>query len=120
MTKLQTLLADRPTDAPIESINPSAVREDLAKTIGLNPQLSTVGGVFTSFLNYALVFAGLILFVMILWGGFEMLTGASDTKAQEKGKQRITAAAIGFVLLFSSYWIVQIIQLVFGVNILSF
>lgn len=62
---------------------------------------------------------GMILFIMIVWGGFEMLYGANDTKAQEAGKQRITAALIGFLLLFLSYWIAQILQAIFGVNILG-
>lgn len=63
--------------------------------------------------------AGVILFVMILWGGFEMLYGANDTKSQEAGKQRITAALIGFLLLFVSYWIAQIVQVIFGVNVIG-
>ncbi len=74
-------------------------------------------------INTALVYlfplAGMILFIMIVWGGFEMMRGAADTKAQEAGKNRITAALIGFGLLFISYWIAQIVQFIFGVNILG-
>ena len=55
---------------------------------------------------------------MLSWGGFEMLTGAADPKAQEAGKQRITAAIIGFLLLFASYWLAQLVQAIFGISIL--
>lgn len=79
----------------------------------------TPGGIMSVLLPYLFTIAGLILFVMILWGGFEMLSGASDTKAQEAGKQRIIAALIGFVLLFISFWIAQIIQYIFGVNVVG-
>jgi hypothetical protein len=79
--------------------------------------LSTPGGIISRVLLFAFPMAGLILFVMILWGGFEMLAGSATKKSVDAGKQRITAAIIGFVLLFVSYWIIQIISVVFGINI---
>jgi hypothetical protein len=48
-----------------------------------------------------------------------MMMGAADTKSFDAGKQRVTAAVIGFVLLFCSYWIAQIVQFIFGVTILG-
>ncbi len=75
------------------------------------------------FINRALEFifplAGLILFVMIVWGGFEMLTSAASKKGMDAGKQRVTAALIGFLVLFASYWIIQIVQEITGVVILG-
>ncbi len=74
-------------------------------------------------INRALTFifplAGLILFVMIVWGGFEMLMGATSQKSLDAGKQRVVAALIGFFLLFSSYWITQIVEQITGVDILG-
>ena len=74
-------------------------------------------------INRALTFlfplAGLILFVLITWGGFEMMLGAASKKNLDAGKQRVTAAIIGFLLLFSTYWIVQIIEEITQVNILG-
>ncbi len=86
-------------------------------TLNIDPQM-TIGDIISKLIPYLYVFGGLVLFVMIIWGGFEMLTGATDTKAQEAGKQRITAAAIGFVLLFTSYWLVQILQVIFKFKVL--
>lgn len=70
-------------------------------------------------LNIIFPLAGLILFLMIVWGGFEMLTGVAGKKGLEAGKQRVTAAVIGFLLLFASYWIIQIIETITGVTILG-
>lgn len=81
-------------------------------------QFATPRGIISELLPYAFVIAGLILFVMLLWGGFEMLTGAADTKSQEAGKQRITNAIIGFALLFVSYWLAKILEIVFGISVL--
>jgi hypothetical protein len=66
---------------------------------------------------YAFPAAGLILFVMLVWGGFEMVLNASSSKSQDAGKQRITAAVIGFVILFSAYWIIQLLQAIFGIKV---
>ncbi|NCN87751.1 MAG: hypothetical protein GW941_02555 [Candidatus Pacebacteria bacterium] len=84
---------------------------------GGDVSLTTPGGFITKLLEFAFPLAGIILFVMLVWGGFEMLYGASTSKAMEAGKNRITAAIIGFFLLFSSYWIIQIVEVIFGVTI---
>lgn len=80
---------------------------------------STPAGFLNAVLPWLFSLAGVILFIMITWGGFEMMMGASDTKSFDAGKQRVTSALIGFTLLFCSYWIAQIIQYIFGVNILG-
>jgi hypothetical protein len=81
-------------------------------------QLSTPGGIVSRVLVFAFPIAGMILFVMLVWSGFEILAGSASKKSLDAGKQRATAAIIGFVLLFASYWIAQILEVVFGINIL--
>jgi len=56
---------------------------------------------------------------MIIWGGFEMMMGATNKKSLDSGKQRVTAAIVGFIILFSVYWIAQIVEMMFGVNMLG-
>lgn len=81
--------------------------------------LSTPGGIISRVLLFLFPLAGLILFVMIVWGGFEILAKASESKkALDAGKNRITAAIVGFLLLFASYWLVQIAEVIFGITIL--
>lgn len=114
-------------DPPIESqLEPEDVT---ARTFReLNPlyiansphrvQLSTPRGIISRILTFAFPLAGIILFVMIVWGGFEMISGAATKKSLDAGRQRVTAAIIGFLLLFVSYWIMQVVEVVFGVRIL--
>lgn len=78
---------------------------------------STPGGIISRFLPFVLSAAGLILFVMLIWGSFEFMMGASNPKSAESGKQRITSAFIGFFILFSVFWIAQIMQIIFGIDI---
>lgn len=99
-----------PDSGVFEELNP-------LKGGGLAGTLNSPGAIVSRILLFAFPLAGLILFVMIVWGGFEMIMGATS-KGMEAGRQRVTAAIVGFILLFSSYWIMQIIQYVFGMVIL--
>jgi len=80
--------------------------------------LSTPGGIISEVLRYVFPLAGMILFVMIVWGGFEMMTSSVSGK-KDAGRQRVTTAIIGFLLLFATYWIGQLMQVVFGVRFLG-
>ncbi len=92
---------------------------ELNSAIGLKSTTNSIGSIVNLFLPATLTIAGLILFVMLVMGGFTMMTGAADKEAQEKGKKMITSALIGFFVVFLSYWIAQILQVIFQINILS-
>lgn len=59
-----------------------------------------------------MILAGIIFFFMIVYSGYLFITGG--TKGADQAKQMITTAVIGIVLMFSAYWIVQIVQYVTG------
>lgn len=89
--------------------------------LGLTGKLNgaNVGGIISAFLPTLLTLAGLILFGMLVGGGFTMLVGAADKEAQEKGKKMITSALLGFVIIFLAYWIAQILQVIFKIDIVG-
>ena len=76
--------------------------------------LSTLIG---NLLPLSLVFAGLLLLLMLIRGGFTMLSNPTNPDAQGAGKARITWALVGFFVLFCSYWLAQILEIVFNINI---
>lgn len=82
-------------------------------------QLSSPGGVINEIMDYAFPIAGMILFVMLIMAGLKMLTGATNSKNMEEGKQIISTAIIGFIILFAAYWIAQLLEIIFGINILN-
>lgn len=87
-------------------------------TPGVSDQLTTPGAIVSRVLQFLFPLVGLVLFVMLIWGGFEILAkSVQGTKALEAGKNRITAAIVGFLLLFATYWMAQIIETVFGIVI---
>jgi hypothetical protein len=87
--------------------------------IGLKMNLRDINSIISTFLPYILSFAGIILLFMLISGGFTMLTAVGNPEAADKGKQQITAALLGFILLFVSYWIIQILEIILGINILG-
>lgn len=101
------------TNEDLDSFNPLKLFSTKAD------QLSTPGGIITEILKYAFPIAGMILFVMLIFAGIKMLTGATNSKNMDEGKQIIGTAIAGFIILFASYWIIQLIERIFGIRILG-
>ena len=79
------------------------------------------GSLVNVIIRNAYVFAGIISFIILVFGGFSviMAAGSGDTKQLEKGKQTITYAVLGLILVVTSYWVVQIIEKVTGLSLLQ-
>jgi len=60
--------------------------------------------------------AGILLLAYLIWGGFDYLTSMGDPKKAEAGRTKITNAIIGFFIIFTAYWIVQLVAFVFGLQ----
>lgn len=94
--------------------------QDYYTATGIKTSLTgSVGGIIGTILPYLLILAGLILFAMLVFGGFTMLSGAASKDGMEKGKHMVTSALIGFLIIFAAYWIIQIVQVIFGISIVS-
>ena len=63
--------------------------------------------------------ASLFVFLIIVGAGFKMVMNPDNKKSMEEGKKALTYGIGGFLLLFASYWIVQLIQYVTGTTILG-
>ncbi len=74
----------------------------------------------TIIIRNSLTIAGIIMLVLIIAGGFMMIAsaGSGDQKKAASAKTMITDALIGFLVIFLSYFIIQIIEVITGVTIL--
>jgi len=82
--------------------------------------IPTVSSLVNVVLKNAFVFAGVIFFVLLILGGFSFIMSAGgDAKKAEKGKQTITAAVTGLAIVITAYWIIRIIEILTGINILN-
>ena len=51
----------------------------------------------------------------LITGGVSLMTSTGDPKKVEAAKARITSALIGLVIIFTAYWIVQIVGYLLGI-----
>jgi hypothetical protein len=67
----------------------------------------------------AIIIASIILLFLLVFGGISMIIGAgqSNPESTAKGKKAVTSALIGFLIIFTAYWIVQIVERIAGFSI---
>ena len=82
--------------------------------------VTQIGGLVSTIVSAALTISGIIVLILFVLGGIGIMAGAGGDNPErvQKGKQTISAAAIGFVIVFAAYWIVQLIEFITGIKIL--
>ena len=82
----------------------------------LPKELDSIGAIITMLTKVLYPLAGVILFFILVWGGFSMLTSRGDPEKVKGAKAKITSGLIGFVLLILSYFMVKVLAFVYGLN----
>ncbi|TSC87666.1 MAG: Uncharacterized protein G01um10145_969 [Microgenomates group bacterium Gr01-1014_5] len=87
-----------------------------------NPKegIKGVGSLVSVILSNVYILAGVVLLILFLWAGFKMIQSAGTRDAQKaaEAKNTLTYAVIGFLIIFASYWIIQIVEAITGLTIL--
>lgn len=108
----------------LAAVNFGAEGLDLGETYLLNPSTgTTVKGVYglepsilvNNLVRNIFVIAGVIFFVTVIYAGFKFIQ--EGAKGKDEARQILTTATIGFILMFTAYWIVKIIALITGADI---
>lgn len=91
------------------------------KGIGDADQFNSLGGLISAILPNVYVLTGLILLFFLIFGGLAIILGAGkgDQENIEKGKKVLTGTLIGFLIIFASYWIIQILEILTGIEIFN-
>ena len=89
--------------------------------IGQAYPFRSIWGLISTILPNLYMAAGLILLFFLIFGGVMVILGAGKGESQqaEQGKKIVTRTLIGFLIIFLSYWIIRIIEIITGVKILS-
>ena len=85
----------------------------------LGGRFNSIGGLISGLLPFIMVIAGLILFVLLIIGGFGLLTSGGNPEKMKVAQGKITSAVIGFVIIFISYWLMRILEMILGIDILG-
>lgn len=81
-------------------------------------KFNTPADIINEVLKYIFPISGLILFFIIIAAGFILLTSAGNEEKNKKAGAMLTSAVIGFAILFTSFWIMKLLQFVFGFKVL--
>lgn len=96
-------------------------------SIELKPQSSefqklgdiTIPALISAFIKFALIIAALIAFAFLIFGGVKWIMSGGDKEQTAKAQGTITAALIGLVIVFAAWAIIRLIEVFFGVTILT-
>lgn len=108
---MNRLLAQTPTGGAGVSINGQRIVNPL-----LDPKLTSIGDIINKLLPFLYGIAAIILFLVILWGGYDFLLSQGEAEKVSSARAKITAGIIGFVLLVISYLLVRILGYIFGIS----
>ena len=88
---------------------------------GVRGVFPTFGSLFSTILFNVYAVAGIIFLFLLIFGGFSLIIGAGskDSNKIANGQKAVGAAVGGFFVIFLSYFIIQIIEVLTGVNILE-
>ena len=102
-----------PPPPPSGPIDWSQLYDALNWRFGESP---TTGSIINILVSLLFSIAGLLLLLYLIYGGFMFLTSGGDPNKAQVAKGIITTALIGFIIIFTSYWIVQIAGRVLGLQ----
>lgn len=85
----------------------TCIKDPLA-TSGTSP-FTTPADIISRALTFIFPIAGLILFINLIWAGYQYLASQGDQKAMDSARGRITNSLLGFILLVVAVWITQAI-----------
>lgn len=104
-------------DNPFKSIPPLPTVE--RGIIDINKPDLKLGDIVSGLLPYLFAGAGLLLLLYLIYGGLSLMLSRGDPKAVQSAKEKITSAVIGFIIVFVSYWLVQIVGKILGIETFS-
>ncbi len=76
--------------------------------------------VFGNVVNVVLGLAGIVLFIMLLLGGFSYITSGGDPKKVESARNTLTYAIGGVIFIALAYLILKFIEVFTGAPVTEF
>lgn len=98
---------------------PVPIGSTLNVEFGQTRSLSSLIGVI---LGGSLMIAGVILLFLLIGGGLKVImsAGDNDPKGAASGKQAITSALTGFIIVLSAFFIIRLVETIINVPFLTF
>jgi len=78
--------------------------------------ITSISDVINRLLLFIVPLAGIVLFFVLVFGGFSIITSEGNPDKLKTGRGAITAALIGFALITFSFVIVKLIGFLLGLS----
>lgn len=82
----------------------------------IGKKIETLGDLINLLLPFIMTLAGIVLFLVLVWGGIDVMTAQGSADKMKSGRAKVTAAVIGIVLLILSYFVTKLIAYIFGMD----
>ena len=82
-------------------------------------KITDIVAIIRAVVQFILVVAFVLAFIMLLIGGIRWITAGGDEKGVAGARNMITAALIGLVIVLVAYAIILLVETFFGVSIIS-
>ena len=82
----------------------------------LDKSYTNIASIINNIVPFIMTLAGILLFFILLWGGFDYVTSQGAPEKLKSANAKITAGVIGFILLVLSFLITRIVAYIFGVG----
>jgi len=79
-------------------------------------RITDLGRLISTGISVAIILAGILVFVFLVWGGLEWIMSGGDKGKVEAARGRIVNALIGLAIIAASWALIRIITYFFGVE----
>ena len=79
----------------------------------------TVGSIISGAIQLILIVAALVFFFLLIIGGIRWMTAGGDKEKAGAARGQLTSALIGLAIVFAAWAIIRLIEVLFGVSIIS-
>lgn len=98
-----------------------AVKPAFAQSISVEQppgfNITDLGLLISNAIGVALIIAGILVFVFLVWGGIQWITSGGDKGKTEEARSRITAALIGLAVVAAAWAVMLLVQYFFGLDV---
>lgn len=72
-----------------------------------------------NFLTLSLSLISIVAIGFIIWGGIQIILSEGDKQKMQAARGKVTYAVIGLIIAFISFFIIQVVGAIFGVELLT-
>lgn len=76
-------------------------------------------GIFERVVTSIIAISGLVLFVLLIAGGFKFLTAGGDPQKAQSAQKTITTAVVGLLVILFAYAIIYLISKLTGASTIT-